>query len=46
MTRANLHQFVAGLSLALLAVGAPAAETFDDAMQKSLLDYSTRPMRN
>ena len=42
MTRANLHQFVAGLSLALLAVGAPAAETFDDAMQKSLLDYSTR----
>ena len=42
MIRRNLSQFVAGLTLALLTTGAPAAETFDDAMQKSLLDYSAR----
>jgi biopolymer transport protein ExbB len=42
MIRARLSQFVAGLSLALLATGAVAAETFDEAMQKSLLDYSAR----
>jgi biopolymer transport protein ExbB len=42
MSRAKLLQILGGWSVALLSAGMPAAETFDDAMQKSLLDYSTR----
>ena len=42
MIRPRCLPFLAGLSLALLPPGVSAAETFDEAMQKSLLEYNAR----